>query len=150
RFDRATVRTALAKLRGLGILDELGQPLAPAPPQMAWWRDRPPGRRARLAPDWPNLEKYLRGLPEQLEGCYPDVTWVLYFGEARLAAQKAGDGFGRFVRLGLGTGRALGTLRPPVAAVGARLGNDVPVSAVRPAASGAERTGPATDEEAQP
>jgi hypothetical protein len=107
RFDRSTVRTALAKLRDLLIVNELDEPLKPTPAHLAWWQDRPKLCGRRLPPDWPNLAKYLKGLPEHLEKCYPDDHWVFYFGEARFAAETAGYDFGKFVGLLLDTAVAL-------------------------------------------
>jgi hypothetical protein len=108
RFDRNTVRAALAKLRDLLIVNELDEPLKPTPAHLAWWRDRP-ASDARLPADWPNLPRYLKGLPEYLEKYFPDDNWVLYFGEARFAAETAGYDFGKFVRLIVETAAALAT-----------------------------------------
>jgi len=70
-------------------------PARPTPAHRAWWQDRPQGSAARLPADWPNLGKYLQGLPGHLEKCYPDDPWAGYLGDARLAAERAGYVFGK-------------------------------------------------------
>jgi len=73
RINRTTVGRALAKLEGLGLIDQIRRPLALDAERLLWWETDE--KRVKREEAWQEVTEWFANLVKQLLGAYPHELW---------------------------------------------------------------------------
>jgi predicted transcriptional regulator len=89
-IDRKTVRTALAKLSGFGLVTPKFGFQSPSAGQLAWFRDKPSGERGAAPVNWERYHEHYASWVAILAQEYPHHDWAGTFLTIGRLAKRAG------------------------------------------------------------